>query len=80
MGISEQSPLAGTYCGDDIPEPISSVTGFYIVFNTDSTSSGLGFNISYERSSGQPRPIPQHLILQLPECSVTELCFSSFFS
>jgi len=49
-GSSQQSALAGTYCGIDIPAPITSKSGFYIVFKADFTANGLGFNLTYSLS------------------------------
>lgn len=48
-GPSEQSELAGVFCGGNIPEPITSTTGFYIVFKTDDDTNGYGFNITYTK-------------------------------
>lgn len=53
LGQSEQSTLAGTYCGGDLPEQISSTTGFYLIFKSDTDANGKGFNITYNKQSAQ---------------------------
>lgn len=55
FGPSEQSTLAGSYCSNTLPAPITSTTGLYIVFKSDDLANGLGFNISYskERVAGK---------------------------
>ncbi|XP_067933137.1 atrial natriuretic peptide-converting enzyme-like [Watersipora subatra] len=49
FGPSEQSTLAGSYCSNTLPAPITSTTGLYIVFKSDDLANGLGFNISYSK-------------------------------
>ena len=53
LGQSEQSTLAGTYCSNIPPKPITSKYGFYIIFKADSIANGNGFRISYKRETIQ---------------------------
>lgn len=51
LGSSEQSALAGAFCGSSIPDPITSKTGFYLVFKADDLANGNGFIISYAKET-----------------------------
>lgn len=52
--MSEDDPLIGKYCGNQIPAPITSTSNvLYVRFVADYTVHGAGFNISYQQEDGE---------------------------
>ena len=48
-GGSADSPVIGTYCGIQIPDPLTSTANFmFLKFVTDGSVQNLGFEASYE--------------------------------
>lgn len=52
-GGSSDSPIMGTYCGPQMPDPLTTTSNFmYLKFVTDGSVQNNGFEASYEIAEG----------------------------